>query len=378
MNMRRLIELQTGNEWIGCLDDKALNIETVKNGKSRISKKEYETHIEAATQFEKKVWEQLKKGYVLTHAKSNIGEPILHYFVGSGYTGCQLVLDIDNVIVTNKNGDRNNAVKDNLVFISQDGALMDTIQLPRNLPWDISYVNSYNSIFIDLDHIIYKYDFHKREFQQLTGQCEEPASFILSSGDIVAYCTHPNIIVMDVKTDKVILSATIECEKYSGHSCQLTAALSEDGHILALCNKVGEIQLIDVPTGDIIYTITAKLGLVKKMKFASFDNILVALEQYESWGVRFFDLKKKEEIITPFVEGTLAARGGIIDTFCFNRKQDKFAVLNRKEIHIYDFRKKSLLHSFKAEHMVKTGEISFVGDKLGVRTDYGCLSLYEV
>jgi hypothetical protein len=114
------------------------------------------------------------------------------------------------------------------------------------------------------------------------------------------------------------------------------------------------------------------------MEFASSDNILVVLEQYENWGVRFFDVKKKEEIIKPFEEGSLSRRGEVIDAFCFNHTQDKFAILNRKEIQIYDFEKRSLLLSFKAEHMVKTGAISFVGDKLGVRTDYGCLSLYEV
>lgn len=378
MIARRLIELETGNEWIGALEDKTINIETIKNTKSRTREKKYESYSEAMIQLEKQVWEYLKKGYILTHHNNNIGEPILHYFVGSGYTGSMLVIDIDNTIVTNKNGDRNNGIKDALVFISQEGALKDIVQLPRDLPWDISYMNSYKSIFIDVDHFVYKYNLEERRFEQLTDRCIEPASFILSSSDIVVYCTHPNIIVKDMKTEKILLSITIECDKYNGHSCQLVGALSKDGHVLALCNKIGEIQLIDVFTGNIVNIITAKLGLVKKMEFASSDNILVVLEQYENWGVRFFDVKNKEEIIKPFEEGSLSRRGEVINAFCFNYTQDKFAILNRKEIQIYDFKKRSLLLSFKAEHMVKTGAISFVGDKLGIRTDYGCLSLYEV
>jgi len=43
-----------------------------------------------------------------------------------------------------------------------------------------------------------------------------------------------------------------------------------------------------------------------------------------------------------------------------------------------DFNTKTFLHSFDLQHVVKTCNIKFVGEKLGVRSDYGCFSIYNV
>ena len=67
-----------------------------------------------------------------------------------------------------------------------------------------------------------------------------------------------------------------------------------------------------------------------------------------------------------------------VNAFCFNADQTKLVLLLRAGVHVFDFVNKKLLNSFKIEHLVKKCEIKFVGEKLGVRTDYGCFSLYNV
>ncbi len=368
MYTRKLIDPKTDKVWIATLSDKTLKLETGKDGATKVKEKICDSSSVTQDQLEKQEWEMLKKGYILRNPDSPGGEPTLHYYIGRGYTGCLVVANTRNEIVTNKNGDFNNNENDALVFITQEGVLTNSIKLPQFLPWDAVYSPVNNSLFIDIDHLIFQYNMETGNYIQLTSKCEEPASFISVEGSRAVYCTHPRMIAKDIKTDKILFSHDINCELYGGHTPQICGTLSKDERILALCVKLGEIQLFNAETGALIDSIHTESERISKMEFADSDNILVTLGNS---GIRLFDVKRKEELPSLGL--------GEVHTFCFNPNQDKLAVLIRKgEVRVFDFVRRVHLYSFRVEHMVKTGQIAFVNEKLAIRTDYGCLSLYSV
>ncbi|MHB8061729.1 MAG: hypothetical protein ACYDG2_03700 [Ruminiclostridium sp.] len=81
----------------------------------------------------------------------------------SVYTGCLPIVSIKEEIITNKNGDWNKNDIDSVIFVNQDGILNDTVKLPRYLPWNIAYSDLDNSLFIDVDHVIFKYNIDIKE-----------------------------------------------------------------------------------------------------------------------------------------------------------------------------------------------------------------------
>jgi len=61
-----------------------------------------------------------------------------------------------------------------------------------------------------------------------------------------------------------------------------------------------------------------------------------------------------------------------------DERESKLILSQGNWVYIYDYQNKKYLDSFKIEHAVKTISIKFIDDDLGVRTDYGCFSLYKV
>jgi tricorn protease-like protein len=152
--------------------------------------------------------------------------------------------------------------------------------------------------------------------------------------------------------------------------------MSADGKQLAFHNKVGEIQIIDTANGKTIQTIVADIEMIEEMAFADNNNLLLVQEQYGTWGMRYFDLSSNKEIKIDGLK--LPEYTQQVRNFCFNADLSKLVLVQRATAHVFDFNEKKLLHSFEIEHTVKTCAIKFIGDKLGVRTDYGCFSIYNV
>nr|WP_314218293.1 hypothetical protein [uncultured Campylobacter sp.] len=69
------------------VEGKILISESVKNGKTRQTQKEFAGAGEAQKACVKKEWESLKKGYVLQNGDAKAGEASLHVYIGGGYTG---------------------------------------------------------------------------------------------------------------------------------------------------------------------------------------------------------------------------------------------------------------------------------------------------
>jgi hypothetical protein len=67
-----------------------------------------------------------------------------------------------------------------------------------------------------------------------------------------------------------------------------------------------------------------------------------------------------------------------VQTCCLNADQSRLAVLRGTWVELFDAATRKLMHRFRLSHCVKTAKLRFVGETLGVHTDYGCFSLYQV
>ena len=356
------------------LKDKILISETGKIDKLKTTEKEFPNKEEALKNFYKKEWDTLKKGFVLNNENDKIGQPILHKFIGGPYTGALSFVSTPKGFFVYKDSPQNEAMEGFLNLIDNSGNILSTIQLPKPLAWDIAYRKATNSLILDIDHYIYEFNIENEIFHNLGQEKRYLDSLISVADDKTAFATLNKLTVVD-NQNKVLYTKDYEIQILKGN-IPFCGKISKDGKLLAFQNKVGEIQIIDAENGTLLSKINGKFELVFQLEFAENNKLLVVREQYGTWGMRYFDLDTNEEIQIKEIESPEYTKE--VNAFCFNTDQTKLVLLQRADAHVFDFINKKLLHSFKIEHLVKKCEIKFVGEKIGVRTDYGCFSIYNV
>lgn len=376
MKTANLFDDQNDKSSVITLSDNKVITETINKGKSRLTEKEFSDAEEASKQYEKKRWELLKKGFTERNEANEPGTPSLHYLAGLGYTGCLSFEDTPDGIFVYKHGwfKTANDQKDFILLIDREGNLKETIELPKVLPWDIRYNKSNNSLLMDIDHYIYSYDLADKQFVQHTSTINRPASFISVSDSNIAYGTHPKLFIRN-NSDNSILEKDFDVEVIKG-SIPFCAGLSKDGKMLAFHNKEGEIQLIDTQTYQLIKTIQGEFRMIVQIQFVDNDKTLVIREQYGKWSLHYFDVEKGMELFYPGLD--VNEYSPTIFSFCFNADETILVQLHRTRAHVFDYKNKKFMYSFSLEHCVKKAEARFVGEQLGVRTDYGCFSLYNI
>lgn len=356
------------------LNGKTLISETGKIGKLRTTEKGFSNNQEALKNFHKKEWDALKKGFVLNDETVQIGQPILHKFIGGAYTGALSLEHSPKGIFVYEDSIQNEQIVGSINLIDSLGNILKSLELPKPLAWDIEYSPERNSLILDIDHYIYEFDLEKETFHNLGQEKSDVDSFISVANDKIAFATLGKLIVLD-NQNNLLFTKEYETETIKGNT-PFCGKLSNDGKLLAFHNKVGEIQIIDANSGALLSKINGKFEMVYQFEFADNNKLLVVREQYGTWGMRYFDLSTNEEIQMKEIE--IPEYSKDVNAFCFNSDQTKLVLLQQSNAHLFDFVNKKLLHSFKIEHVVKTCEIKFVEDKLGVRTDYGCFSIYNV
>jgi predicted DNA-binding WGR domain protein len=371
-----LFDDATGKIWAIHRTGNKIVLESGKPGKTKTTEKEPATADAADKEFEKKEWYTLKKGYVLRDGHALPGHPVLHYFVGSGYTGALSFANTPKGIYVYKPGlGSAKEDKDHLVRLSEKGVLEETIELPKVLPWDIIYLAAEEALLMDVDHYIFSFSLGSGVFTQLTHQFDKPASFVAAGGKKIAYASHPKFYIRQWASGTV-LEQEVQTELVNG-SIHFCAALSKGGSAMALYNMPEQVQLLDSNNGSLIRAIPVGPGKVEQMEFVSNDQLLLIRVLYTgAWEVRFFDIKNASEVNFPGLIPPSYSKE--VSYFCFNADQSKLVYLQRKKVFVFDFVNKQLLHSFQLAHIVKSAKAGFVGDLLGVRTDYGCFSLYRV
>lgn len=376
MQKKRILENKNTKQIFNIsIEENTVTYQTIKNGKGRIYTKELNSPEDALKFFYKKEWEVLKKGFSLHQKCEKVGEPKLHYFTSSGYTGCLSFANLPNGIFVYKNGwyeDEDNQT-DFLDLLSHKGELQETIQLPTILPWDISYSDKMNYALLDLDHHIYKFDIETKKFEKIADREKGKwGSFIATSQHYYSYGTNEKITICDFESN-IVFEKKIALEIING-DIAFTSALAEKSDIIAVHTKSGKVDLFNIKTGELIKQINGKFDFLDRVEFAENDKTLIIKPKFHK-PLQYINIETSESVDYDI---EIPEYSKDVEDFCLNSDQSKLAMLQRNTVYIFDFKAKKLITQFKIEYCVKSAKIRFINEDLGVRTDYGCFSLYKV
>lgn len=376
----RLQDAQTGKTCTLTLAATTLTTTTGQPGRGRTAEKAFATAEEARKQLEKKEWELLKKGFVLYHEHAQLGEPLLHCYVGPGYTGCLALVGTPQGTYVYKHGWYGTAHDqvDFLVRLTDAGQLLETIQLPQVLPWDMQYNAATDSLLLNLDHSVYAYYLATGKFQQLAPRTTQLGShwsaFVAVGRNQLAFASEPTLYVQTLD-HQPLLELTYASSIRNGTRV-FAAALAKGGELVALHCQPGEIQLLHATTGTQLRTLTGSFTQAQQLEFVAHDALLVVRTHDFATPLLFFDVASGQPVPVAGLE--LPNQWQRLRQFCFNADESRLVLLANTTAYVFDFNRKCLLYSFPLQHAVKTAQLKFIGDVLGVRTDYGCFSRYTL
>lgn len=338
-------------------------------GKERM--KSFESADEAAKHVEKEVWSRLKKGFVLSHPEAGPGQPVMHRYVGGGYTGFMPLAPIDGgnkVYVSNV---INQFEKEEIRLLDAHGDMRTVIELPGgSMIYEMMYVPERAELLINRDHRIYALSLNDNRIHPLTRSPAVPASTLSVSGKTAVWYNDSRLVVSSLDTGEAVYTERVNPELYRGHSTQLSAALSLDGSLLAYCVQSGEIVLCDLKTNQLRVMAKKTPSLTSRLCFAPGNRYLFALEKFGDWNLQVYDLAVLELDETWPLEG--------VKQFAIHEDKQLLAVYRYGKIRLIDLTAKRQMFEFPVEHFVKTCSLAFTRDYLAVYTDYGCASLYAL
>jgi len=355
--MKNLINLSGGDRLNLRVQGQILLSESVKNGKTRQTQKEFASIDEAQKACVKKEWESLKKGYVLQNANAKAGEASLHVYIGGGY----------------KEG---GALDDFLIRLDASGAIKQQTLLPKPLTWQAERAGEI--LLLDLDHFIFKFDPASGEFSDLSKDMsfknsKEFTSFVCAAKDTAAFAMFGQIFTL--RGGEILPLAEYKSEMKS-YTPILCAALDADGMRLALCCKQNEIQILSTLSGEILNEIKGNFGIFDKICFLA-DGSVLGKERYAGKLV-CLDAASGERLNPAWLRGECTEA----DELCVSADGLRLALVGYDKARIIDLKSGNLQPSFELSHVVKRCEAKFERinseEFLAVRTDYGCFSLYRV
>ena len=150
----------------------------------------------------------------------------------------------------------------------------------------------------------------------------------------------------------------------------LCAALSANASMLALCTKENELQILNAKNGEILSELRAEFGVLDKICFL--DEKTLLLRQYLENKLFCLDIKSAKVTKQPWIKDEYLRAS----EFCV--EASKLVVIDQSRAYAINLKSGDVMAEFTLDHVVKSCEAKFIDDKLAVRTDYGCFSLYEI
>ncbi|MGP1360314.1 hypothetical protein [Campylobacter sp.] len=376
--MANLVNLANGDRLNLRVQGQILISESIKNGKSRQTQKEFASAYEAQKACVKKEWESLKKGYVLQNSDAKAGEAILQVYIGGGYTGALAFAGAEGELFVYKCGGykEGGTLDDFLIRLDAIGAVKQQIVLPKPLAWQAERAGKI--LLLDLDHFIFKFDPASGEFSDLSQwlsfkNSKEFTSFVCAAKDTAAFAMFGQIFTLRGGEISPLVEYKSEMKNYTPILC---AALGADGTRLALCCKQNEIKILNTLNGEILNEFRSNFGVFDKICFLA-DGSLLGKERYTSKLV-CLDTASGERLNPAWLRGECAQA----DEFCVSADGFRLALINYDKARVIDLKSGNLRISFELSHVVKRCEAKFErinGEEfLAVRTDYGCFSLYKI
>ncbi|MCC9042725.1 hypothetical protein LNQ81_08505 [Myroides sp. M-43] len=375
MKKAKFIEYSTDKQCVLSLDKTTLITENINNGKSRTTEKTMSNDEAGLKEYDKKRFATLKKGYVELNDKPKKGEAFMHYYVGGGYTGCLSFTKVADAFYIYK------CVEDNVdVIMCVDKAgrvIREDISVAKRLVWDMEYISSSNEILLDLDHHIYLYNVDTGEFTKVLESPKRASNSVLTIlNNQIAFGSGKQLKVWSRQKEDVFVRELTLADYH--HNTPFSIALTGDGKLLAIHTKVGEIEVIEISTGEVVQIIKGGFEIVKQMRFVEDGTTLAIREMYGDWALYFYSVTTGEMIEKKGLQIVNHVRSHQVDAFCFNEDESLLVQKNMTTAYVFDYRKEKLLYSFELEHCVKSAELKIIEEQLAVRTDYGCFSLYRV
>ena len=376
--MASLVNLANGDRLNLCAQGQILASESVKNGKTRQTQKEFASADEAQKACVKKEWESLKKGYVLQNTGAKAGEASLHVYIGGGYTGAMAFAGAGGEFFVYKCGGykEGGALDDFLIRLDASGAVKQQIVLPKPLAWQAERAGEV--LLLDLDHFIFKFDPASGEFSDLSQRLsfknsKEFTSFVCAAKDTAAFAMFGQIFTLRGGEISPLAEYKSEMKNYTPILC---AALNNDGMRLALHCKQNEIKILNTINGEILNEIRGDFGIFDKICFLA-DGSVLGKERYAGKLI-CIDAASGERLNPAWLRGECAEA----DELCISADGSRLALVSYDKARIIDLKSENLQLSFELSHFVKRCEAKFERingeDFLAVRTDYGCFSLYKI
>lgn len=372
--MHHLWNQQTATTCTLTLADNRVVVESGKAGRSRRTEKQFSTAPEAAAYVERQEWTRLKQGFVGHNPAATAGQPLLHCYIGGGYTGSLALADTPAGMFVYQHGWFRSPAdqQDFLVHLNDAGQPQEPIPLPTILAWDMHYQPAWHALVLNLDHSIVAYDLVSKQFEPLSAPGRSVSSFVATAGQRTAYAANEELVVLDA--DRRPLFRLPFATQLDRGTVLFAAALAHSGELLALHTQPGEIQVRSAVDGAVCHTFTGEFGRVRQLAFAANDQLLLLLAAHGP-ALRCFDLQRGQEVGLPL-------RGGeewpSIQACCLNVDQSCLALLRGTWVELYDGATWQCQQRFRLAHCIKTAKLRFMRGGLGVRTDYGCFSLYRV
>ena len=376
--MKNLINLTSGDRLNLRVQGQILISESIKNGKTRQTQKEFASIDEAQKACVKKEWESLKKGYVLQNGGAKAGEASLHVYIGGGYTGALAFAGAEGELFVYKCGGykEGGALDDFLIRLDASGAVKQQIVLPKPLAWQAERAGEV--LLLDLDHFIFKFDLASGEFSDFSKDMsfknnKEFTSFVCAAKDTAAFAMFGQIFTFRGGEIAPLSEYKSEMKSYTPILC---AAISGDGARLALHCKQNEIKILSTLNGEILNEIGSDFGIFDKICFLA-DGSVLGKERYASKLV-CLDAASGEQLRPAWLRGECAEA----DELCISTDGSRLALISYDKTRIIDLKSGNLRLNFELSHVVKRCETKFErinGEEfLAVRTDYGCFSLYKI
>ncbi len=353
--MKNLINLSGGDRLNLRVQDKILISESIKNGKTRQTQKEFANADEAQKACIKKEWESLKKGYVLQNANAKAGEASLHVYIGGGYTGALAFAGAGNDLFVYKCGGykEGGALDDFLIRLDASGAIKQQTLLPKPLAWQAERAGEI--LLLDLDHFIFKFDPATGEFSDLSQglsfkSSKEFTSFVCAAKDTAAFAMFGQIFTLRGGEISPLAEYKSEMKSYTPILC---AAISDDGTRLALCCKQNEIKILNTLNGEILNEPRGDFGIFDKICFLA-DGSLLGKERYAGKLV-CLDTASGERLNPVWLRDECTEA----DELCISEDGSRLALINYDKARIIDLKSGNSRLSFELSHVVKRCEAKF-------------------
>lgn len=362
----------TGKTWATRID--GLNVVLISGapGKTKESVKP-QADVSSMQRFlEKEEGARLRKGMVLADPHAAAGAPCMLRHLGRGYAGALAIAEIEGSLLVNQYDDARQG--DALWRIARDGSSEPLAFAGANsLVWKLIPVPTLQRVLFRADHQVRAWDPIANNVDVLTRPNKTPASFLDCQGTVAAWHEEPELVVRDLAIEKDLLRLKVEPELYSGHSPQLTGALSADGALLAHCAKAGQILVHDVANGTLRSTISGGFEMVSKLAFTADNRRLLVKEKYGRWGLMAFEVATGEPVAAwPDLNDLSDGEFVVSDT------GDRLAFFSRGLAHVYALPTMRKQCELRIDQVAKSAALAWTSDGLlAVRTDLGCVGLYR-